>query len=311
LAAFNSLALLLVFLLAQAAFTSLGSPARRTFVSRILPREQVGAGVALSHLSFQASMLAGPVLAGLIIARWGLAACYAAEALAFCAALYGVAGLPALRPPGTKGKAGIRGIGDGMRFIAGRPALSGSFLSDLAATLLAMPVALFPAINEARFGGSPETLGLFLAAIAVGGVCATAASGLITGSARPGRVQLAAAGTWGAALAVTGLVHGLWPTLVFLALAGAGDTVAVISRGTLLQLAAPDAYRGRISAVEQVVGVGGPQLGNFRAGLVAGLATPEVALASGGILCVLAVGGIVARNSALRDFTIRDGAPQD
>lgn len=308
---FNSLALLYALLLIQAAFTSLGGPARRTFVSRILPKDQVGAGVALSHLSFQISMLVVPALAGLIIAGWGLTACFVVEALAFGAALYEIAGLPAIKPLAQTGRAGIQAFGDGIRFIARKPALLGSFLSDLSATLLAMPIALFPAMNEERFDGSPETLGLFLSAIAVGGICASTASGAITGSLRPGRVQLLAAAMWGASLAMAGISISLWSTLTFLAIAGAADTVAVISRGTLLQLATPDAYRGRVSSVEQIVGVGAPQLGNFRAGLMGSFSSPATTLAAGGVLCVLSIGAIALKNTHLRNFTLSDNTGKD
>ena len=76
-----------------------------------------------------------------------------------------------------------------------RSALGGSFLTDLAATALAMPVALFPVINQERFGGNPETLGLFLSAIAVGGIGAGLLSGAVTRALRPGAIQLVAAGS--------------------------------------------------------------------------------------------------------------------
>lgn len=295
----SSLTLLMGLVCLQTAFTSLGSAARRTVVVRLLPQDQVGAGIALSHISFQASTLIGPALAGLLIAWVGVTGCYAVEALCFGAALYGIAGLPPLRPIDQVGKAGLRAIIDGMRFIRRNPPLSGSFLSDLAATLLAMPIALFPAMNEDRFAGNPETLGLFLAAIAVGGIGASALSGLVTAHPRPGVVQSGAAVAWGTALAAVGLVDGLLPTLIFLAAAGAADTTAVISRGTLLQLATTDNYRGRVSAVENVVGIAGPELGNFRAGTVASIASPEVSLTSGGILCVVAIATIAARNKPL------------
>ncbi len=212
--------------------------------------------------------------------------------------------MPSLRPIDQLGKAGLSAIIDGMRFIRRNPPLSGSFLSDLAATLLAMPIALFPAMNDERFAGNPGTLGLFLSAIAVGGVAATTLSGLITAHHRPGIIQLGAAAAWGAALAAVGLVNGLVPTLAFLAAAGAADTIAVISRGTLLQLATPDNYRGRVSAAENVVGIAGPELGNFRAGIVASIASPAVSLTSGGILCVAAIAAIAARNKPLRRYRI-------
>ena len=78
--------------------------------------------------------------------------------------------------------------------------------------------------------------------------------------------MLVAAALWGLGLAAFGLVDALVPTLLALAVAGAADTVSVISRGTITQLATPDAFRGRISSVEGIVGVSGPDVGNLRAG---------------------------------------------
>jgi hypothetical protein len=83
----------------------------------------------------------------------------------------------------------------------------------------------------------------------------------------------------------------------------------VISRGSVVQLATEDAFRGRVSAVEQVVGVAGPELGNVRGGLLAGLTSATVALSGGGLLCVLGVALIAATHPALRRFTTAPAEP--
>jgi MFS family permease len=298
--------LVLGLVAAQACFAALGAPARRTFVPRLLPPPLVPAGLALTHSSFQAAMLLGPAIAGLVTAQWGVGVCYTLDAATFLAAMYGVARLPTLVPEGdaeTPASA-VRRIADGLRFLVGQPLLRGAFLTDLAATVLAMPVALFPMVNDERFGGSPRSLGLFLTSVAVGGLLASALSGTYTGSRRPGRVMLVAAATWGGALVAFGLVGGLAATVVALAVAGAADTVSVIARGTVTQLATPDAYRGRISSVEGIVGVSGPDVGNVRAGLVAGWTSAEAALVAGGLMCLGGVGLVAWRNGAVRRFTV-------
>jgi len=300
LAGLGSLAVLLGLVALQSASGALGAPARRTFAARLLPADQVGAGLALFNLSFQAAMLIGPATAGVLAARWGVAACYAVDALTFLAALYGVVRLPALPPDGEAARPGVAAVIAGWRFILSKPVLAGSFLTDLIATVLAMPVALFPVVNADRFGGDPQTLGLFLSAIAVGGISAGLTSGAVTRAARPGLAMLAAAGTWGAALVGFGLAPTLWMVLGCLAVAGAADTVSVVSRGALVQLATPDAYRGRVSAVEDIVGMAGPHLGDFRAGLVAGATTAGVAAVSGGLMCVLGIALVAALTPALR-----------
>jgi predicted MFS family arabinose efflux permease len=299
-AGLDSLAVLLGLVAVQSAAGALGAPARRTFAARLLPADQVGAGLALFNLGFQVSMLVGPAIAGVVAARWGVGACYAVDTLTFLAALYGVVRLPALPPDGATARPGLSAVVAGWRFIARRPVLAGAFLTDLIATVLAMPIALFPVVNAERFGGDPQTLGLFLSAIAVGGIIAGLASGTVTRAGRPGLVMIVAAGVWGIALAAFGMAPSAWSALGCLALAGAADTISVISRGALVQLATPDAYRGRVSAVEDVVGMAGPYLGNFRAGLVAGATTAGFAAISGGLLCVLGVALVAATIPALR-----------
>ncbi|MEU5522294.1 MFS transporter [Streptomyces sp. NPDC047860] len=295
--------LLLVLVAVGTSCSALGAPARRTFPVRLLPGDQVAAGLALTNVSFQAAMLAGPALAGLIIARWGLSAAYAAQAVATAVSMLAVTRLPAMRPEGADAAGGRRRPErGGWRIVLRRPTLWGSMSTDLSATLLAMPVALFPLVNEVRFEGNPQTLGLFLSAVAVGGITAGLLSGTVTRWRRGGLVQLSAAGVWGLALACFGLAGPLWLALGCLAVAGAADTVSVITRSALVQCETPDAYRGRVSSVEHVIGVAGPELGNFRGGLVASATSASFSLVFGGLSAILAIAAVAATNAPLRAY---------
>jgi MFS family permease len=299
----RSVALLLALVAVQSAASACGAPARRTLPARLLPPGEVAAGLALQNLSFQAALLAGPALGGLI-AAWSLPAAYAAEAVAVCIAFATTFALPALPPLGIG--AGGRTEPGGWTYVFRRPTLWGSFATDLAATLLAMPIALFPLVNQERFGGDPRTLGLFLSSIAVGGIVAGAFSGTVTRARRAGLVQLGAAVVWGLALAGFGLAAPLGLSLAFLAVAGAADTVSVVTRGALVQLETPDAFRGRVSAVDHVIGVAGPQLGSFRGGLLGAVVGAPAALAIGGIAAAATVLVVGAVNRPLRRYVAPD-----
>ncbi|WP_405893401.1 MFS transporter [Streptomyces sp. NBC_00104] len=302
--------LLLGLVAVGAACNALGAPARRTFPVRLLPADQVAAGLALTNVSFQMAMLAGPALAGLIIARWDFSAAYAAQAVAVAVSLLGVLRLPAMTPERTDAKsAGRRPERGGWRIVLRRPTLWGSMATDLAATLLAMPIALFPLVNEIRFGGDPQTLGLFLSAVAVGGLTAGLLSGTVTRLRRSGLVQLAAAGVWGLALAGFGLAGSLWSALGCLAVAGAADTVSVITRSALVQFETPDAYRGRVSSVDHVIGVAGPEIGNFRGGLLASATSAPFALVAGGLTATLVIAAVAATNTPLRAYRTPSPTP--
>jgi MFS family permease len=197
-----------------------------------------------------------------------------------------------MRPDGAVTRPGPRAVLDGLRFLRRSRVLTGALISDLNATVLAMPIALFPAINAERFGGSPRTLGLLTTAIAVGGIVGSGLSGPVGRLRHQGRGMLVAGAAWGAALAGFGLVHGLAASLALLALAGVADVTSVVLRTTVIQLATPDAYRGRISATEYMVGAACPVLGNFRAGAVASLTSPATSAVAGGVACVAGAGVI-------------------
>ncbi len=280
--------LLYVLTAVDSAFGAVAAPARQTFIPSLLPARQLAAGLALSRLTFQITLTAGPALAGVIIAapHLGFPACYLIDAVTFAASMYGVARLPALPRRAGPARPSPRAVADGVRFVGRSPLLRGAFLADLTATVFGLPVALFPAINAERFHGDPRTLGLFLTAIGIGGLASAALSGPVGHISRQGRAMLGAVIVWGAAFAAFAVAPGLWLTLGFLAVAGAADTFTVIFRGTIVQASTPDEFRGRVTAADYVVGAGGGQLGNLEAGALGSLTSPVISALTGGLVTV-------------------------
>jgi MFS family permease len=306
-AGFGQLWLLYVLTSVQAMVQALSAPARRAFLPRLLPPAQLRAGIALQTLSGRVTMLAGPALAGLVTAAWGLRMCYAIDAVSFFAVLYTTARLPAMRSR----QAGRHSIAEGLRFIRRTPVIAAAFLTDLDAMLLGLPVALFPALNAEHFGGRPQTLGLLPAAVGVGGLVSAVFSGpTISGPASrlswPGRGMLAGTMIWGAAIAGFGVTRSLPFGLALLAIAGGADTLTVTFRASMVQTLTPDELRGRVSSVEYIIGTGGGPLGNVEAGTVAALTSPAVSAFSGGIGC-LAVAVLIA--AGFPAFTRYRGQP--
>jgi MFS family permease len=277
----------------QSLLGAVNGPARRTFLPRLLRTDRIPAGAALTMLAMHLSVTVGPLLAGVLTALGGLKLCYVADAVSFAGALYGVARLPAMPPEGGPARAGLAAVADGLRFVWSSRVLTGALLADLSATVLGMPIALFPAVNAIRFGGSPQTLGLLAASPAIGGIIGSALSGPVGHVSRQGRAMRLGGAIWGAAVAGFGLAGSLWLTVGCLIVAGVADVINVVFRTTMIQVATPDRYRGRTTAAEYVVGAGCPQLGNFRAGAVASLTSPAISAVSGG-LATVAGAGIIA-----------------
>jgi MFS family permease len=288
----NQLWLLYALITVQGLLGAVDGPARRTFLARLLPAEDVPAGAALSLFSMHLSLTVGPALAGVVAAGWGLKSCYLIDALSFVAALYSVARLPAMRPDSGAARPGLRAVGDGLRFIWSSQILTGALLADVCATTLGMPFALFPAINAERFAGNPVTLGLLTTAVAVGGIAGSTLSGPVGRVTRPGRAMLVMVAVWGAGIAGFGLSSGLWPTLALLAVAGAADALSVIFRTSMVQLNTPDRFRGRTSATEYVVGAACPYVGNFRAGAIGSLVSPAFSATAGGVAVIASAAAI-------------------
>ncbi|WP_022882029.1 MFS transporter [Gryllotalpicola ginsengisoli] len=293
----------------ESALSSIGQPVTQTFIASIVDDDQRAAAYAINHTSGQVTMLLGPLAAGLALAAWGPAWCMVFDAASFLASVYGVWGLPRLGRPesGDAPASAARQIAAGVRFVARTPIVAALLLADLNATVLAMPVALFPVLNSQRFGGSPVTLGLLLPALGLGGVLAGFLSGRITSARRQGVVMIVASGVWGAAIAGAGLVPWLPAVLVLLAITGAADVASVVSRSAIIQSVTPDAYRGRVNSLDFLVGAGGPKLGDIRAGLVADASSAAFSMFVGGAVSAALAVVIAAAVPSLRRYRASAG----
>jgi MFS family permease len=283
-----SLPLLLGLVAVQAAGFAVASSTRGAILPRVLPASLVPAANTVSFTASNVGMVLGPLLAGLILARWSFAAAYAADLAVFTLALYAALRLPPLPPTGPPTTPGLRSVVDGLAFIATRPVLLLSFAVDIAAMVLAMPRALFPE-TAAAFGGRGAA-GWLYAAISIGAVAAGVSSGWIGRVRRQGVALVVAIVAWGLAVAAAGLAPALWLVVLLLALAGAADLVSGVYRQTILQTYAPDEMRGRMQGVFIVVVAGGPRLGDLRAGATAAAFGTTVAWVGGGLACAALVG---------------------
>lgn len=285
---FHQVWLLYLLIAVQSSLFAIDQPARRAFVVRLLPRERLPAASALSFLSFQVSMIAGPLLAGVIIATAGLKVAYLVDAVSFIIGIYATLRLRPMPVEGVWQKPGLRAVAEGLQFVRRQSVLAMTLLVDLDLTVLGMPFALFPALGESHFHGGAQTVGLLYAAPAMGGFLSAALSGPLSHIRRQGLFVLLSVVVWGAASAGFAL-SPLWLAVVLLAVAGAADVINGVFRNTILQVNTPDALQGRVGSLEYIVGAGGPYLGNVESGAVAALTSPVISAVSGGLACIAGV----------------------
>lgn len=264
-------------------------PTRSAIVPGLVGRQLFPAAAALNQVLIQVGQVAGPALAGVVIARVSIAAAYWIDVATFGAAIVAVAGIGPQPPQKGAPRAGLASIREGFRYLKGRRLLTSTFLIDIDAMVFGMPRALFPALGTVFYGGGAVTVGLLYAAPGAGALLGALFTGWVGRVRRQGRAVILSVLVWGGAIAVFGLVPWLPLGLAMLALAGAADVVSAVFRNTILQLSVPDALRGRLSSVHIAVVTGGPQLGDAEAGAVAALTSPRFSVVSGGTACIVGV----------------------
>lgn len=273
----------------SALFGGLSGPTRSAMVPNLVRRDQLPTALAINQVMWNMTMLIGPVLGGFIIAHAGFAWAYGADFASYAATIVAAWMMKPMVPGFAEGTAskGFKAIGDGFRFLKGHRIIQSTFAIDLIAMIFGMPRALFPILAEVQFHRGAEVSGLLFGAPALGAIIGAATAGWVDRIKRQGWAVVLSVAVWGAGITAFGLVgHHLWLALFFLAVAGAADVVSAVFRSTIFALSAPDALRGRLSAINILVVAGGPRLGDLEAGLVAAAFSPTISVVSGGLACI-------------------------
>ncbi|MGW3860771.1 MFS transporter, partial [Streptomyces sp. NPDC005047] len=197
----------------------------------------------------------------------------------------------------------LRGIAEGARYAWSRPVLLGTYAIDLAAMFFAFPNTIFPFLADDL--DADWALGLMYSAGAVGSLLVSLTSGWVSRTRRHGLLVVCGAAGWGLAVAAAGWTSQVWLVLVCLGLAGAGDMLSGLGRSTIWNQTIPDRLRGRLAGIEVLSYSIGPQLGQVRAGAMAGWTGARPAIWSGGLACVAAVGLLTAALPKLIGYDAR------
>ncbi|MFE4666820.1 MFS transporter [Streptomyces sp. NPDC056716] len=290
----------------SARLVSVQRPALDSLWPRIVPHEQLPAAASLNALRWTVGGVAGPAVAGVVVAYAGLGWAYAADLLTFAVSLVllwritpSPAGLEAVKPS-------LTAIWAGARYAWSRKELLGTYAVDLAAMCLAMPLAVLPFLADEL--AAPWSLGLMYAAIPFGSMLIGLTGGWTSRIHRHGRMVAVSAALWGAAIACAGLTGNVWLVLLCLTVAGACDMVSGIFRSAMWNQTIPDQLRGRLAGIELLSYSVGPQLGQVRAGGGAAWLGVRASVWSGGLLCVGAVGLLALCLPKLMTYDVRTNA---
>ena len=287
-----------------AAMNALEGPSRQSLIPHLVPREHFGNAVSVQTLMFTTAAIIGPALAGLIVGYSNVGYVYAFNAFSFLAVVISLLmmhyrGQAAAPSTGL----GFAALTEGLRFVFRTPIISSTMLLDFIATFFSSARTMLPIIASDILGVGAVGYGWLATADSVGAVIA--GSTLATRGSqlrRQGPLLLACVMVFGAATALFGLSTSFPLSFFLLMLVGASDAVSTVIRGTVRQLSTPDALRGRMTSVNMMFFMGGPQLGELEAGLVAAAFGVPFAIVTGGVATVLLTGLIAWKYPMLRRY---------
>ncbi|MFM8193149.1 MAG: MFS transporter [Actinomycetota bacterium] len=298
-----SVILLFVIAAIFAALSGLKRPSQDAILPRLVNHNDLPSASALMSLRWQFGGIVGPSAGGIIIASYGAGAGYLVDCCTFIVSLALLWRVRSVPPIGKTTPPSVAALMEGIRYAYNRKDLLGTYVVDLAAMFLAMPMALFPFWADAI--GAPYALGFFYSSITIGAVLVTLLSGWMRNYPHHGRAVVIGALGWGIAIVVAGSTDSLYVVIGALIIAGAFDQISALFRGFIWNQSIPDELRGRLAGIEMLSYLLGPLGGQARAGGMAALTSLRTSIVGGGLLCIGFVSAIAAVMPKFRTYDVR------
>jgi MFS family permease len=295
--------------LASAA-TAFDLPARQSLMPSLVPLEDFPNAVSLTMIVFNVATISGPAIAGVLLAARGPAVIYAFNAISFIAV---IVALVAMRTSGNPDLQSDRrqalsfaALKEGLQFVWRTPIMVQTMTLDFVATFFASATLLLPIFAREYLHVGPHGYGLLAAGPAIGSVITAFFMARLGTFRRQGRLVVWSVAVYGVATAGFGVSRVFWLSLLMLALTGAADTVSTVLRQTIRQLVTPNYLRGRMTSINMMFFMGGPQLGELEAGLLAALIGAPLSVVVGGLGSTIAAGIAAVKSKSLMEFEISD-----
>ncbi len=276
--------------------TAFDIPARQALMPTLIPPKDFPNAVSLGLIVFNVAMIAGPSVAGFLLASHGPAVVYGINAISFVAVIAALLAMETSGRPTERGnenegeqtnRVSYAALKEGLAFVWRTPIIVQTMTLDFAATFFASATALLPIFAEEILHVGARGLGLLAAAPAVGSVVMALIIARMGGFRKQGKLVIGSIAVYGLATLAFGLSRAFWFSLAMLAITGAADTISTVLRQTIRQLATPNHLRGRMTSINMVFFMGGPQLGEVEAGFVAALIGAPLSVVTGGLGSIL------------------------
>ena len=292
------------------AATAFDIPARQSLMPTLVPLEVFPNAVSLSMIVFNVATIGGPAIAGVLLAETGPATIYAINALSFVAVIVALVAMRASGSPelqtARKDALSFAAMKEGLKFVWHTPIMVQTMTLDFVATFFASATLLLPIFARERLDVGAHGYGLLASAPAIGSVITAFVMARLGTFHREGRLVVASVAVYGVATAAFGVSTAFWFSLLMLAVTGAADTVSTVLRQTIRQLVTPNHLRGRMTSINMMFFMGGPQLGELEAGVLAALIGAPLSVVVGGLGSTTAAAITAVKSKSLMEFEISD-----
>lgn len=282
------------------------TPARQSLLPMLVPAKDFQNAVSLSMLMFQIGLITGPPLAGFLLASHSPGLVYAINAASFVAIIIGL-GLMHVSGKPEKGESeapriSVQALTEGLRFVWRTPIIVQTMTLDFVATFFASANQLLPIYAKDILNVGARGYGFMAAAPAAGAIITGLIMARFGTLKKQGTTVIVSVAFYGAATIAFGVSRAFWFSLLMLATIGAADTVSTILRQTIRQLVTPNNLRGRMTSINMIFFMGGPQLGEVEAGTLAHLLGAPLSVIAGGAACVIAALLALIKARSLREY---------
>jgi MFS family permease len=292
-----------------AAAQAFDTPARQALMPTLVPSEDFPNAVSLGIIVFNVATIAGPAIAGFVLAESGPAIIYGINALSFLAVIAALIAMNTSGKPESeierKDALSFAALKEGLRFVWRTPIIVQTMTLDFAATFFASATLLLPIFAQERLHVGARGYGFLAAAPAIGSVLTALVMARLGTFHRQGRLVVYSVAVFGVATAAFGASNVYWFSLLMLAVTGAADTVSTVLRQTIRQLVTPNYLRGRMTSINMMFFMGGPQLGELEAGVLAGFIGAPLSVVVGGAGSLISAAIAAVKSKSLMEFEIK------
>jgi MFS family permease len=284
--------------------TAIDQPARQSLVMELVGRENVTSAVGLNSASFNGARIIGPAIAGILIARVGLAPGFFLNAIAFVFSIAMLATIPGRRPiPRMAATTVIEDMMEGIAYALSTPAVRFILGLQIIVSFCVFNFSVYvPLLARNVLGMGAEGFGLLMTCLGVGALSAGLLSGAMSNRGpRPTFIIVALAVSLCGLLGLA-FTRVFWLAAILMGITGFCGTLVMVGCNTSLQLAAPDRLRGRVMSVYTLLSGGVFPIGAFEVGFVSEHWGVQRAFLVNGVIGItaLAVLLVVGRSSVRR-----------